>query len=215
MTIKPKIILCFFAHPDDESFGPGGSIAHWALQGAAVHIVCATKGGVGGRATVRAKELKHAAKILGVKSVTFLKYKDGKIGNNDLISLEKEFIQQIEKCKPDTLLTYDLNGVSGHIDHIAVASATTQAFKKLKSPKQLVYYTIPKAKSNLMGSYFIHFPDGKEKNQIDLIVDVSHVWNQKVTAMKQHKSQMHDVKRILLQSVFFPKEEWFLVRTSK
>ena len=101
------------------------------------------------------------------------------------------------------------------MDHIAVASATTQAFKKSKSPKQLVYYTIPKAKSNLMGSYFIHFPDGKEKNQIDLIVDVSHVWNQKVTAMKQHKSQMHDVKRILLQSLLFPKEEWFTVRTAK
>jgi LmbE family N-acetylglucosaminyl deacetylase len=215
MTIKPKVILCFFAHPDDESFGPGGSIAHWISQGAMVHIVCATKGGVGGHVAVRAKELKCAAKILGVSSVTFLKYKDGQIGNNALIPLEKECIQQIEKYKPDTLLTYDLNGVSGHMDHIAVASATTQAFKKSKSPEQLVYYTIPKAKSNLMGSYFIHFPDGKERNQVDLIIDVSHVWNQKVTAMKQHNSQMHDVKRILLQSVFFPKEEWFTVRTTK
>lgn len=213
MTIKPKTILCLFAHPDDESFGPGGSIAHWISEGVVIHVVCATKGGVGGRTAIRAEELKRAAKILGVHSVTFLSYKDGKIGNNDLIPLEKEFIQQIEKHKPDTLLTYDLNGVSGHMDHVAISSATTQAFKKSRSPKHLLYYTIPKAKSDLMGSYFIHFPNGKERNQVDLIVGVSQVWNQKVLAMKEHKSQMHDVKRILLQSMLFPKEEWFVVRS--
>ncbi len=210
---KPNIILAFFSHPDDESFGPGGSIAHWVLQGATVHLVCATKGEVGGKASVRTKELQHAAQVLGISSVTFLKYKDGQIGNNALLQLEKDFIHYIKKYKPDSLLTYDFNGVSGHIDHIAVASATTQAFKKSSYPKQLLYYTIPKAKSNLMRDYFIYFPDGKVKDQVDLVVNVSHVWKQKVSAMKKHKSQMHDVKRILLQSLVFPKEEWFTVRT--
>lgn len=216
MTIKkPRTILCFFAHPDDESFGPGGAIASWILQGATAHIICATKGDVGGKPTIRAKELKNASRILGVKSVTFLKYKDGKIGNNDLALLEKEFIALIEKYKPDTILTYDLNGISGHIDHIAVASAATQAFRKTTHPTQLLYHVTQKALSDFMGAYFIFFPEGKTREQADLIIDITKVWEQKVQAMKQHVSQMHDVEQILAKRIHFPKEEWFVVRTAK
>lgn len=209
---QPKVVLCFFAHPDDESFGPGGTLSHWAHEGAKIHVVCATKGDAGGNPHIRAKELENSARVLGVRSVTFLEYKDGKIGNNDLVPLEKIFIQHIQKHKPDTLLTYDLNGISGHLDHIAIASATTQAFKKTSSAKHLLYYVIPKGKSDMMGSYFIHFPDGKQRKNVDLIINTALVWNQRVTAMKQHISQMHDVKRILLQARLFPKEEWFVVR---
>jgi len=210
--VTPKKLLCFFAHPDDESFGPGGSLAHWAHERTEIHVICATKGDAGGNPRVRAQELQNSARVLGVKSVTFLGYKDGKIGNNDLVPLEKIFITQIKKHKPDALLTYDLNGISGHMDHIAVASATTQAFKKTSCAKHLLYYVIPKGKSDMMGAYFIHFPDGKKREDVDVIINTAQVWDQRVSAMKQHKSQMHDVKRILLQSLLFPKEEWFVVR---
>ena len=107
--LQPKRILCLFAHPDDETFGPGGSLAVWKEQGAEVHIICATKGEGGGSSTARVKELKTAAKILNLNSVTFLKFKDGKIGNNQLIELENAFIPFINTLQPDTIVTFDLN----------------------------------------------------------------------------------------------------------
>ena len=42
-----KRLMFVFPHPDDESFGPGGSIAKYAREGVAVHYVCATRGEVG------------------------------------------------------------------------------------------------------------------------------------------------------------------------
>ncbi len=45
--MKDKRLLFAFPHPDDESFGPGGTIARYAREGAEVHYVCATRGEVG------------------------------------------------------------------------------------------------------------------------------------------------------------------------
>lgn len=213
--LQPKRILCLFAHPDDETFGPGGSLAVWKGQGAEVHIICATKGEAGGNPTARVKEIKDAAKILDFNSVTFLKFKDGKIGNSHLLELENAFIPFINKLKPDTIVTFDLNGVSGHLDHIAVASAATQAFKKTKVANQLLYYCISERLSKLMDHYFIHFPQGKRREHVDLIVDIAPVWQKRVKAMYAHQSQIKDVIQILARRklVNAPKEEWFMIRT--
>lgn len=212
--LQPKHILCLFAHPDDETFGPGGSLAVWRGQGAEVHIICATKGEGGGSSTARVKELKAAAKILDLNSVTFLKFKDGKIGNSQLVELENAFIPFINEFQPDTIVTFDLNGVSGHLDHIAVASAATQAFKKTKVAKQLLYFCTSEKLSKLMDHYFIHFPQGKKREEVDLIVDIGPVWQKRVKAMFAHQSQIKDVIQILARRklVNAPKEEWFQIR---
>ena len=46
MTRK-KAILGVFAHPDDESMGPGGAFAKYAAAGHRVAFVTATDGGAG------------------------------------------------------------------------------------------------------------------------------------------------------------------------
>ena len=212
--LQPKRILCLFAHPDDETFGPGGSLAVWRGQGAEVHIICATKGEAGGSPIARVKEIKAAANILNLNPVTFLKSKDGKIGNSQLLELENAFIPFINEFQPDTIVTFDLNGVSGHLDHIAVASAATQAFKKTKVAKQLLYFCTSEKLSKLMDHYFIHFPQGKKREQVDLIVDIAPVWDKRVKAMYAHQSQIKDVIQILARRKIAraPKEEWFQIR---
>jgi len=216
----PKKVLAIFAHPDDESFGPGGTIAQWTTQGATVHLVCATKGQAGRNnsqqetSLVREAELLKAAKILGIQKVDFLTYVDGHIGNNDLPIIEKKLSSIISQFKPDTLITYDLNGVSGHLDHMAMASAATQAFKKTRIAKYLYYYCLPKKLSDGYSDYFIYFPPGKTPDQIDKIIDVSSSWRVKVQAMKAHQSQIKDVNHILKHEQR-AQEECFIVKTLK
>ncbi|NMD31244.1 MAG: PIG-L family deacetylase, partial [Chloroflexi bacterium] len=78
---KP-VLLVVLAHPDDETFGTGGTLAMYARRGVDVHLICATRGEAGeadqqyleGYATVaerRMDELRCAAGLLGLKSVIF------------------------------------------------------------------------------------------------------------------------------------------------
>ncbi|GFP22269.1 N-acetylglucosamine malate deacetylase 2, partial [Candidatus Hakubella thermalkaliphila] len=71
-------LLVVFAHPDDESYGPGGTIARYASEGVKVTLICATRGEVSIRlnrieggpkrlAELREGELRQASQILGIK----------------------------------------------------------------------------------------------------------------------------------------------------
>ena len=83
---KPTL-LAVLAHPDDESFGMGGTLALYAARGVDVHLICATRGevgevspellaGFGSVAELRESELRCAAGHLGLKGVHFLEYRD-------------------------------------------------------------------------------------------------------------------------------------------
>lgn len=61
------------------------------------------------------------------------------------------------------------------------------------------------------GKYFIYFPYGYKDREIQEKVDISSVWETKVRAMQEHKTQIKDIQRILKQAKNFPKEEYFLV----
>ena len=214
-----KRVLIVFSHPDDESFGPGGIIALWAKKGYEMHLLCATKGEIGNNPTngetgkIREKELFCAAKILNITKVEFLGYKDGHISNKDVPDLSKLIEKQIRSFKPDYLLTFNLNGVSGHLDHVAIANAATMAFDKTRIASKLYYYTLLKEYTDTITDYFIHFPDGFKKYEIDETIDVTDVWETKIEAMLCHKSQQEDIDRILeIYKKRQNKHEHFMVR---
>ena len=82
-----KTLLAVLAHPDDESFGLGGTLALYASKGYDVYYVCATRGEAGtvdeehlkgfkDTAEMRTAELMKAAQALGLKEVFFLGYRD-------------------------------------------------------------------------------------------------------------------------------------------
>lgn len=214
-----KRIVGIFAHPDDETFGPGGTLARFA-QTHDVYIICVTNGD-GKQASrkselalgrIRKKELKASAKILGIKQIFFLGYRDGSLQHNAYHEIAKKVTALLKKLKPETLITFEPRGVSGHIDHIVVSMVTSFIFPEIPSIKKLMKYCLSIERSAQMGKgYFIHFPLGYTDDEIDEVVDVSDVWDTKVKAMHQHVSQMHDVTRILQRSKHLPKEEAFLV----
>lgn len=212
-------ILAIFAHPDDESFGPGGFIATKAKEGAVVHLLCATRGQAGHNSTgrdtseIRSAELQEAARILGIQKVTFLDFKDGCMCNIDITRLMEIIAQEVQDFKPDILLTFNLNGVSGHVDHMAVASAVTKVFNTTQIAQKLYYFTESKTFSEKMKNYFIYFPEGSIKEEVDEVVDLSGIYEKKVAAMRAHQSQIKDLETVLGFKKDEPPEEYFMIRT--
>ncbi len=144
-------VLCVFAHPDDEGFGTGGTLAMLADRGARTTLVCATNGDVGeisdpALATpeilgqVRQKELRQAMAITGVQDLRFLHYRDsGMVGTSDnqhpnaLMQAEParvrgELVGIIREVRPDILITHDPTGGYGHPDHKTMCQHATAAF---------------------------------------------------------------------------------------
>jgi LmbE family N-acetylglucosaminyl deacetylase len=150
-TDAPRRLLVAFAHPDDESFGPSGTIIHYASLGVAVHLVCATRGeagdvapelleGYASPAELRTEELLCAAGHLGLDAIHFLGYCDsgmeGSPENENPASLMQAPIEEvvekttrlIRQVQPQVVLTHDPSGGYFHPDHIKMHQATSLAF---------------------------------------------------------------------------------------
>lgn len=146
-----KRLLAVLAHPDDESFGMGGTLALYAQQGVQTHLVCATRGEAGEMdedclegftsiAERRESELRCAAGILGLTGVYFLGYRDsgmaGSPANSHPDALAAQPLEQvaarvvrhIREIKPQVVVTFDPIGGYKHPDHIAIHRATVLAF---------------------------------------------------------------------------------------
>ncbi len=176
---RNKIILSVLAHPDDESFGMGGTLALYAKNGYDTYYICATRGEAGSAdeefmqgfkdtAEMRTDELMRAAKILGLKDVFFLGYRDsGMPGmeanqhpdaqiNHSVDEVAGRVVKYIRELKPDVVLTFDPIGGYKHPDHIHIQRATTLAFEKADDasfhpeagapfkPRALYYHVFPR-----------------------------------------------------------------------
>jgi N-acetylglucosamine malate deacetylase 2 len=210
-----KPLVCIFAHPDDEAFGPSGSIAKFAKE-RDVYIICVTNGDAGvnpkqaeNLGEIRKQELLDSAQILGVKDVIFLGFKDGCICNKDYHTIAEKIEGELTKLQPATLLTFYTTGVSGHIDHIAVSLITTFVFKKLEFVNSLLYWNESEEILEGYRPYFIYMPPGFNKDNVDLKVDVSDFWETKIKSMWAHESQRNDAQMIKRVIDRFPKEEYF------
>lgn len=217
MDITPKKLVCVFAHPDDEAFGPGGSIAHFAARGTDVTIVCVTEGDAFGKNYLiekRKKELNKSAVILGVKRVINLNFKDGELCNNNYHKVTDELKKIFDDIRPDTIMTFDKSGVSGHLDHVAVSLECSYLFERLKYIKNILYFCNNKKEKKLVGkNYFVYFPEGYDRNDVNLIINVEKYFKLKKSAMMCHKSQIKDAIWLLTFFGKFLKEELFMVST--
>ena len=212
-------IIAVFAHPDDEAFGPSGTIAKLAKDNNVI-LLCATRGEAGEHhdpaeqarlAQIREKELENSAKILGVKQIHFLGFKDGELCNNLYHKLAESIEHYCKKYQPGMLITTELRGISGHLDHIAVALTTTYVFYRLPYIKELYYYCLTEDRRAQIEDYFIYFPKGYNKSDIDLTNDISDVWEQKINSIRAHESQKKDGTTIISRLQKLPKAEHFQI----
>ena len=135
-------LVCFHAHPDDESIATGGSIARAAAEGHRVVLVMGTDGRHGetpddlaeGEALHdrRMAETERSAQVLGVKKVYWLGYHDSGMTGwpqnkepNSFIGADVEIAAQalakiLHDEQADVFTCYDWHGGYGHPDHVQV-----------------------------------------------------------------------------------------------
>ncbi|SMF57936.1 bacillithiol biosynthesis deacetylase BshB2 [Paenibacillus barengoltzii] len=191
LPLKGRKLLAVFAHPDDESFICGGTLAKYAAEGAEVTVVSATRGEMGRRmgnppylnretiAAAREVELRQACNHLGVHELKFLDIRDKTVEFID----EEQLIGRIEammhEIQPDVVLTFH-EKLGGHPDHCAIGKATTAAFRRYGQG----------------ALYFVSFGDmmqqpGKYGYTPDAIVqvDVQEHLKAKLAAFRAHRCQ--------------------------
>lgn len=217
--MQKKTVFCVIAHPDDESFGPSGTLALLAKT-AEVHVICVTDGAsdarfhpVGGKtlAKIRAEELKASAHALGVAKVHMLGFADGTLNNNLYHEVAEAIQKLVDTHHPSLLITTELRGVSGHLDHVAVAMTTTYVYTRNPSIDAIWYNCVSRDVSDSMQDYFVYFPKGFLREEVHMVVDISAVFTQKVAAAHCHESQKKDADRVVARWMESPKEEWFFV----
>ena len=195
-------LLAIFAHPDDESFRCGGTLALLARRGVGVQVLTATRGEAGSRgdpplcranelAGVRERELRNACAALGIEPPLFLEYLDGTLTDVDEEDAIAQVLAIIQELRPQVLLTWPPDGLSGHPDHVAVSRWTSQAFQRTvalgpDAPAALYHLAVPRSVAKALGLSHLHdVPD----EQVSLTVDVTPVWEQKLAAIRCHRTQ--------------------------
>jgi N-acetyl-1-D-myo-inositol-2-amino-2-deoxy-alpha-D-glucopyranoside deacetylase len=172
--------MAVHAHPDDEVIVTGGSLARYGAQGVRTVLVTCTDGAVGeisdpalatpeNLAQVRAGELDESVRILGIRRLVKLGYRDsgmqGTADNDNPASFHKadfdgavaRVVRLMREERPDIVVTYDENGGYGHPDHIRAHQVAVAAFEAAGepsrfpeagaawSPAKLYYAVIPRS----------------------------------------------------------------------
>lgn len=143
---KALRLMCVLAHPDDESLGVGGTLAKYASEEVEIELVTATRGergwsgpaednpGLAGLGQIRTAELLAAARVLGLRQVSFLDYIDGDLDQAEPAEAIGKIVSHIRRFQPQVVLTFGPDGAYGHPDHIAISQFTTAAMVAAASP---------------------------------------------------------------------------------
>ena len=184
-----KTLLAVLAHPDDESFGLGGTLALYSSKGYDVYYVCATRGEAGtvdeehlkgfkDTAEMRTAELRKAAQALGLKEVFFLGYRDSGMPGTDpnqhpdaqinapIDEVAGRVVKYIRDLKPQVVLTFDPIGGYKHPDHIHIHKATVVAFENSDNAS---FHPEAGAPFKAKALYYQVFPKGLLKAAVRLM----------------------------------------------
>ena len=202
MTHQPPTLLAVLAHPDDETFRCGGTLALLSRRGVRVQVLTATRGEAGScgdpplcrpeeLSAVREQELRCACVALGIEPPCLLDFRDGALAEVDGEEAVEQIIAAIRDMRPQVLLTWPPDGLSGHPDHAAVSRWTSPAFHRAAAlgrdaPAALYHLAVPCSVAQALGLTHLHaIPD----EEVTLAVDVTAVWEQKLAAIRCHRTQ--------------------------
>jgi LmbE family N-acetylglucosaminyl deacetylase len=227
MTDAPLTLMAVHAHPDDEATTTGGILARYAAEGIRTVLVTCTNGELGDgptgtkpeeeghdEATVvatRRRELEESCRILGVRHLERLGYRDsGMMGwpSNDapgafatlpVDSAARPLATLVERYRPDVVVTYDDYGFYGHPDHIQAHRITVAALDVVGLPVKLYYPAVRRSRLPAFRERMIQAgiepPDldeerfGSPDDMIAATIDCRDHAGAKLEAVRAHSSQ--------------------------
>jgi N-acetylglucosamine malate deacetylase 2 len=225
MSIHPPALLAIFAHPDDETFRPGGTLALLAQQGVRVRVLTATHGEAGSCGdpplcapeelpAMREQELRCACARLGVEAPHLLDYVDGHLAGVDAEPMIAQILSAVNEIKPQVLLSFGPDGLSGHPDHIAIGAWASEVFRRTEEVAALYTVVVPRSLAQTLNMRQVHTVSDEA---IALTVDVSSVWETKLAAMRCHVTQLSSSPMMSApaerQRLFFGRE--YFVRAAR
>lgn len=202
-----KIIFGVFAHPDDEAFGPAGTLLLETKSGTELHLICLTAGENGTNpdndpnlGETRLREWQNAASLIGATTTHHLGYSDGHLDNMAMIEIAGQIRQIVaEHTAKDAeieFMSLDPNGLTGHIDHIVASRAASLAFYTLKSHdqrlKRIRYACLSSEQYPTVQTDWIYMDAGRQPDEIHETVDARPLRNEIIAIMRCHASQRAD-----------------------
>lgn len=191
---RPRVMV-IMAHPDDAEFTSGGTVARFAASGFRVQYVLATSGDKGSAdpnavpeqlAATRMAEQRAAAEALGVEEVTFLGHKDGEVEVS--LAFRAEMALAIRRGRPDVVLTFDpWQRYQVHPDHRAVGQTALDA---VAAARDHMYF--PEQLTEGVSAHRVHNVYFFATDDPNYYVDITGTLDQKVAALKCHRSQVGD-----------------------
>jgi LmbE family N-acetylglucosaminyl deacetylase len=223
------------AHPDDDTFGVSGTVALHAQEPdfrfVLVHL---TSGGAGiisdpslatreNLAEVREEEDRRSWVALGREPDRheFLHYPDGGSAGWDMDRIVRTLTDLFVEERPDVVVSFGPDGITGHPDHIAAGRAADQAFHAVRSdpeagPRRLLHNSLPEKELKRFSDLLVERglpaidpsqmfqPRGVPDETIGVVVDCTSVWQRRMAALAEHRTQTNTIRwpEDLLPQVF-------------
>ena len=204
-----KIIFGIFAHPDDEAFGPSGTLLLETRAGTELHLITLTAGENGmnpdnhsNLGEVRLEEWKKAGQLIGATSLHHFGYEDGTLGNIQHVEITERIqalILELTKDRSDIeieIMSMDLNGITGHIDHIVAGRSALLAYYRLKETglplTRIRLACIPEAVISEPNTDFVLMEAGRTNQEINETIDARSVVNDVYEIIRTHRTQRSD-----------------------
>ncbi len=193
MADEPMRLLVIGAHPDDNEFGAGGTVAKLVKQGwQATYIIC-TNGNKGSHdpdmssfrlSEIREGEQRAAAGVLGVERVIFLRNNDGELDPTQ--ALRSEIALYIRHFKPHYVFTHDpWKHYMLHPDHRAVGFATIDGIVSARD-----HLFLPGLGQIGFGVWRPQALFLWAAEQPDHVEDISETLELKIASLREHHSQL-------------------------
>lgn len=215
---KMKCALFIQPHPDDNDIGAGATIAKLVSKGLDVHYLTVTDGSAGSYDTnltnsevglIRRNEQENAGAILGVKKFHWLDFTDGHLF--DCEELRERLVEAIRKIRPDIIFTVDPWLLfETHLDHVVTGKAASFAARISGNPRfypEQIQGGIEPHRVKAIAYYTTNHPN--------TFVNVDEFWQQKISAIKAHKSQFSGEYLQMVTNYFSTKAEQLSAQTNK
>ena len=215
-------LLAVFAHPEDESFGPAGTLAKYANEGVQVSLAMATRESApslsavkayADDATAQARDRMCSCRTSGVRRVCVLDSRPGELAKLDPKMIEGQLVRLIRQVQPQVIVTFGPGGLfSGDDDHAVISAAVTAAFRDagdaskfeehfqeglgIFAPHKLYYCVLPQS---LVTSWGVQGLQSVPDDRVTTVLDVSTYGEAMSKALFCQRHQILDSIRWLME----------------